>query len=306
MTQSPTLKRTIRPLTPAELAVDPTAKARVFWCLRRYSSLAYVRQAGVLLRKFTGGFDAWARQAPPGRTLFARKALKALYAALGQLDEAPSLLLRDYKTRAYGAVEQAGFASELLGPGFDDGIPWREFGFNFDERPSTGLFAWYERALKMITRANLTIAADWAETKILGEAPERFLPAKFPPRLDPLPAPKGPIVEEGGDVPVTGVWLPIDVPNACPNFLVEAKPAPTALVEAQRIDIGPWLGDAESPPAPARTLYVYERVPSRWQLVWEDMRYRTGIEPDESEFLDADNDFPKDPPVHPPVQPPPS
>lgn len=299
MTQTQTLKRTIRPVTPAELAIDPITKARVFWCLRRYSSLAYARQAAELLRKFIGGFDAWARQATSDRTLFARRALKTCYAALGNLEEAPGMLLRDYKTRAYDALDQAGFLRDLLGPAFDDGLQWREFGYGFEERPSTGLFAWAERAMRMTQRIGMTINAEWAETRLFAEAPERFLPARFPPRVDPMPAPKGPVIEVDEDVPVTGVWLPIDVPNACPNFLVEAKPAPKALVEASRVDIGAWPGDAESPPAPARTMYVYERAPSRWQLVWEDLRYRTGIEPDESEFLDQDTDFPKDPPVHP-------
>lgn len=300
MTQAPTLKRTLSPVTPAELPVDPTAKAKVFWCLRRYASLAYAKQAAELLRKFTGGFDAWARQATSDRTLFARKTLKTCYAALGNLEEAPGLLLRDYKTRAYLALEQAAFVDELLGPGFDDGMAWVEFGFHFFEQPATGLFAWAERALQMMSRISKTIDADWAETRILGVSPERFLPAKFPPRLDPLPAPKGPIIEVDEDVPLTGVWLPIDVPNGCPNFLVEAKPAPRALVETQRVDTSAWPGDEETPPAPARTEYVYERVESRWQLVWEDVRYKTGIDPDESEFLDAETDFPKDPPVHPP------
>lgn len=301
MNQSPTLKRTIRPTTPAEIPIDPVAKARVFWCLRRYSSLAYAKQAAELLRKFIGGFDAWARQAPASRTHFARRSLKTCYAALANLEEVPGLLLRDYKTRAYDAVDQAGFLRDLLGPGSDDGLQFAEFGFGFEERPSTGLFAWAERALKMTQRMAMTVAAEWAETRIFAEAPERFLPARFPPRVDPMPAPKGPVIDVDQDVPITGVWLPIDVPNACPNFLVEAKPAPKALVEAQRIDVGAWLGDDESPPAPARTMYVHERVPSRWQLVWEDPRYRTGIEPDESEFLDVETDFPKDPPVHPPL-----
>lgn len=301
MNQTPTLKRTTRPATPAELPVDPIAKARIFWCLRRYSSLAYAKQAAELLRKFTGGFDAWARQAPARRTLFSRRALQTLYGALGAYEEAPDLLLKNFKTRAYAALERAGFLRELLGPAFEGGMQWAEFGYGFEERPSTGLFAWAERALRMTARIRLTIAAEWAETRILSEGPpERFLPRRFPARLDPLPAPKGPVIDVGEDVPVTGVWLPIDVPNACPNFLVEATPAPKALCEATRIDTGAFPGDAERPPRPATTMYVYERVPSRWQLVWEDIRYRTGIEPDESEFLDEETAFPKDPPVHPP------
>lgn len=295
-------KRAIRPCTPEELAPDPAALAQIFWCLRRYASLAYARQAAELLRRFIGGLDAWARKAPPSETAFARRAFQALYPPLAALEEAPALLLKNLKTRAYDALDRAGLLSELEGQGFNLGTSWIDFGFGLRRRPSTGLYAYAERALAMTTRIRLTAAAEWATTRILSEGPpERLRPLRFPARLDPLPAPRGPVVDPGEDVPVTGVYVPLDIPGGCPNFLVEARPAPPATVETTRVDTPAWPGDDRSAPHPATTEFVYAQQPTRWQLAWEDLRYRTGVEPDESEFLDDETDFPPWPPVHPPL-----
>jgi hypothetical protein len=289
-----------RPVSPAELTIDATTQAQVFWCLRRYSSLAYARRAEELLRKFIAGFDAWARKAPPDRTTFARQALSTLYDALAGLEEVPGLLLSNQKTGAYAAIERASFLSELEGPAFDNGLQWIEFGYGERERPSTGLFAWAERAIAMVTRMKITAQGAWAYTKILAEGPpERFRPRRFPSPLLPLPRADGTVIDAGEEVPTTGVWVPLDIPNGCPNFLVEGREAPPATIESLRIDAPAWPGDEYSPPQEARTLYEYAEAPTRWQLAWEDIRYRTGIEPDESEFLDEDTALPTDPPVQP-------
>jgi len=283
----------MRPFSPAELAIDETARGQAFYRLRRYSSLTYVKQTTVLLQKFIGGFDAWARKSTPDDTFFARKALKALYPPLAALEEVPSLLLTNQKTAAYDAVMRAGFLGELLGFGFDQGLQWVKFGFGLRRRPSTGLFAWAEKAVDMAARMRRTAAAEWNYTRLSAERPA---PPHAP--LDRPPDADGPVVEHGDDVPITGVWLPIDVPNGCPNFLVEGVPAPTLSVETTRIDTEGWPGDASSPPMPARTEYLYSDVATRWRLAWEDIRYRAGVEIEEPEFLDEETELPAWPPVH--------
>jgi hypothetical protein len=291
----------VRPCGPDELIVTDVTRAEVFWCLRRYSSLAYADRAAELLRQFAGGFDRWARQAPPSRTGFSRQVLKTMYAYLAAFEEFPGELLGDRSTRAYDALERAAFLCEIEGPAFEGGGPWFEFGYGGRLRPSVGLFAWAERAVDMATRIRFTVRADWAYTRILSEGPpEAFRPRRFPARLDPLPAPDGPTIELGELVPITGVWVPLDVPNGCPNFLVANTPAPELTVEAQRVDTPAWPGSPEEPARPATVEYVYATRPTRWRLAWEDRRYRAGVEPDESEFLDEDNAFPAWPPVHPP------
>lgn len=291
----------VRPCSPAELAVTDLTRAQVFWCLRRYSSLAYARRAGELLARFLAGFEAWARQAPPSRTGFSRHVLKTLSPYLAAFEDAPGELLAGRATRGYAALERAAFLEEIEGPAFEGGLPWLEFGYGARERPSTGLFAWAERSTRMATRIRLTIAGEWAFTRILSEGPpEAFRPRRFPARLEPLPGADGPIVAAGELVPTTGVWVPIDGTNGCPNFLVAARPAPELTVEASRIDTPAWPGSPDEPARPAATEYVYQTRPTRWRLAWEDTRYRAGVEPDESEFLDEDNALPDWPPVHPP------
>lgn len=290
--------QTVRPCTSAELVVTDATRAQVFWCLRRYASLAYARRTAELLRRFLGGFEAWARTSTPDRTLFARRVLRSLSPFLAAYEEFPGELLAGRATRAYAALERATDLKDITGRAFEDGMVWIEFGYGENERPSTGLFAWAERAMNMALRSRLTLDAAWAYSRILSDGPpERFRPRRFPPRLDPLPDPSGPTVDVGQAVPVTGVWIPIDVENGCPNFLVEGRPAPALTVESKRVDLS--VPQPDGPPL-TRTEYVYGTTSTRWRLAWEDTRYRAGVEPDEAEFLDEDNDFPADPPVHPP------
>ncbi|MDC0674169.1 Imm72 family immunity protein [Nannocystis radixulma] len=290
----------VRPCDPDELIVTDAMRAEVFWCLRRYSSLAYANRAAELLRGFLGGFEAWARQAPPARTGFSRQVLKTMYAYLAAFEEAPGELLGNRASRGYDALERAAFLCEIEGPAFDGGGPWFEFGYGGRVRPSTGLYAWAERAVDMATRIRFTVRAEWAYTRILSEGPpEAFRPRRFPPGLEPLPAPHGPTIATGEVVPITGVWVPVHVANGCPNFLVANNRAPELTVEAQRVDTAAWPGSPEEPARPATVEYVHATRPTSWRLAWEDIRYRAGVEPDESEFLDEDNALPAWRPVHP-------
>ncbi|MCY1063785.1 Imm72 family immunity protein [Nannocystis sp. RBIL2] len=289
------LQTIVRPFSPAELAIDATTLAQVFYRLCRYSSLTYVKRCTLLVQQFSAGFDAWARKSGPDHTLFARKALKTVYPPLAALEQVPGLLLGNQKTRAYDALIQAGFLAELLGHGFDGGMRWEKFGYNYGERPSVGLFAWAEKAVVMAAQMQRTAEAKWSHTLMALQRPA-------PPHahLQPMPPADGVVVDPDEVVPVTGVWVPIDVPNGCPNYLVEGVPAPKLTVETQRVDSEGYPGDPENPPIAARTDYVHGEVPTRWQLAWDDIRYRAGVEIDEPEFLDEETELPAWPPAHPP------
>ncbi|MDC0722624.1 Imm72 family immunity protein [Nannocystis bainbridge] len=289
------LQTTVRPVTPADFPLDDATRAQIFYRLRRYASLTYVKRCTLLLQKFIAGFDAWARKSGPDHTQFARKALQSLYPPLAALEQVPGLLLSNQKTRAYDALSQAGFLTELLGQGFDGGMRWEPFGYNYGERPSVGLFAWAEKALEMAAQMQRTAEAGWSLSLMALQRPA-------PPHahLEPMPRADGIVIDPDEDVPVTGVWVPLDVPYGCPNFLVEGVPAPLLSVETQRVDAEGYPGDPENPPIAARTDYVYEELPTRWQLAWDDIRYRAGVEIDEPEFLDDETELPVWPPAHPP------
>jgi len=69
-----------------------------------------------------------------------------------------------------------------------------------------------------------------------------------------------------------------------------------------RLDYPEVLGGKD--PQTAITNYVYEAEPTRWDLLWEDDRYKDGKVPDEeAAYLDPSTEPPPWPPLVPPVDP---
>lgn len=290
----------VRPFARGELVVTAQMRAQAFWCLRRFTSLTYARRCGELLEKFLGGFLGWAGEAPPSRTGFIRATVKSLATYQEAFEETLPEFLADHPSAAYGALQVALGLIELEGPAFDDGMAWVEFGSHRRERPATGLFTWAERSVDMAVRIRMTLAAEWTYTRLLlTPPPYGFRRETFPRRLEPLPAPTGPTLATDEVVPTTGIWVPSDESRGCPAFLVAGWPAPTLTIEITQIDTPAWPGSASEPARPATSEYVYDNEPTKWRLAWTDTRYRAGVEPDESEFLDEEADLPRHPPVHP-------
>ena len=278
----------VRPFPRDELVITAQMRAQAFWCLRRFSSLAYARRCGELLEKFLGGLLGWAGEAPPSRTGFIRGTVKTLATYQAAFEEALPELLADHPSAAYGGLQIAVGLVELEGPAFDDGLAWLEFGYHRRERPATGLFTWAERAIDMAVRIEMTLAAEWTYTRLLlTPPPYGFRRERYPRRLEPLPAASGPALATDEIVPTTGIWVPLDESRGCPAFLVAGWPAPAL------------PGSATQPPRPATSEYVYDSEPTEWRLAWVDTRYRAGVEPDESEYLDEEAELPLHPPVHP-------
>lgn len=293
-------QQVVRPFDRQALVITAQMRAQAFWCLRRFSSMTYAARCGELLKQFLAGFLAWAGEAPPARTGFIRTTVKSLATYQAAFEQAIPELLANHASAGYGALQEAVGLLELEGPGFEDGTTWIEFGSHRHLRPATGLFTWAERAIDMAVRIQITLASEWTYTRLLQVPPPYgFRPRRFPLKLDPLPAPDGPALATGDMVTTTGVWVPTDDSRGCPAFLVAGWPAPALTIESTQIDTSAWPGTASEPPRPARSEFEYKPEPTEWRLAWTDIRYRAGIEPDESEFLDDDTAFPAHPPVHP-------
>ncbi len=300
MTDEQPPPQSVRPFPRDELVVTAQMRAQAFWCLRRLTSLAYARRCGELLEKFLGGFLGWAGEAPPTRTIFIRTTVKALATYQAAFEEALPELLANHSSAAYGALQTAIGLVELEGPAFDEGAAWLDFGYHRRLRPATGLFSWGERAVDMAVRIQLTLATEWTYTRLLlAPPPYGSRRDHFPPHLEPLPAPRGPTVATGELVPTTGIWVPSDESRGCPAFLVGGWPAPAVTIETLQIDTPAWPGTATRVEQPATREYVYDSEPTQWRLAWTDTRYRAGVEPDESEYLDEEATLPSYPPVHP-------
>lgn len=276
-----------------ELAVDEQTRARVFWLLRRYSSLAYIQRQYELCRAFLDGLeDAGKRSRPDASSWYIDK-LSLLLPYRVAYEEGLKLLRRGFSAGYRKVLQGTQFAIDITGRAFDDGLAWVPFGhprkFVGIAAQSTGLFAWAARAQQMAQRTRLTLEASWAyqtfsEADIVDGSAVTF-------SLPPLPIPNpSPTIQPGEEVPFSGIWVPTEIPNGCPNYLVQGWKAPAALMATKYVE---WLV-----PGNPHGTYEYGRRPCKWQPAWTDIRYVGGRSPDESEFLDETTTDPPYPPRH--------
>jgi hypothetical protein len=188
------------------------------------------------------------------------------------------------------------FIDVFSSPRFGDYVPMNlkdDIGYRAHPTPSVGLYAWIERAMDVGGGTACAIDAQAGLPELL-----KFGPFHFPPKLEPMPKPKGVRVRHKEEVPIAGIWLPVSFPNGCPGYLLPGKPAPTAERLAKQLDDPPMRATQWTPAEPARTRFMYDATPTDWELLWEDRRYWTGSIPDESEYLDETTEDPPYPPHH--------
>ncbi|ORC47440.1 hypothetical protein B2G74_20115 [Burkholderia sp. A27] len=106
----------------------------------------------------------------------------------------------------------------------------------------------------------------------------------FPPSLQEIPPPQGPVIESGDEVTADGIWEPVKISrgkvlgplsvgekteenNGCFNYFVKGTHAP----------------NIKGRPDP-RTLQSAV-TSTHWRLLWEDTRYKDGVIPDESQYF---------------------
>ena len=275
----------------SEPPVTEPERARVFWLLRRYTSLAYVERQRVMLGKLIEGFKAEATRASDPYTMRDYTQILGVLYRHEAAYERGLRLLRGGNARGYDSIlEGAQVAEYFESRRFNEHDDLRWFAFGSEkERPLVGLLAWGRRSYSMARNTLRTLRAEW--TYQLFQDPRSAEPAAiFPLQLEPAPdpAPRAPQCSPGDIVPVAGVWLPIGRRLGCPNYLVSQWQFPEAMSTVARLDDP--AAEAERFPE-----YVYERRPSRWELCWEDQRYAAGPIADESEYLSADISLPSEP-----------
>ena len=273
-----------------EPALPNQARDRVFWLLRRYTSLFYIARQQFLLSKLIEGLRGEAsRQSDPFVIRWFMDILGPLYQHLGEYEKGVALLRRGEK-RGYLSIGEAAKASEYLSSRifYDEGgeYSWLALG-NPAERPLVGILAWGRRAYTMMQYTLMTLRAEWTYERFQEPPfaePDGVYPSPLAPA--PFPAPGALLRAAGAKIPIGGIWWPIDRRLGCPNYLLEHQEAPDAMSTVE------WL---DYPAMPGSSRYVYERRPSRWELAWVEQRYLGGIIPNEEEFDSADIQPPAEP-----------
>jgi hypothetical protein len=280
----------ITKLTGNEIRVSANDRARAFWLIQKYSSLAYTRRMSVLFFNFVGGYEDFAKTKTAG-VRFYRDNLTEFYADQALLTKGLDLLERGYKIGYASILQGSSFEDYLSGMRFEGGRENEEIGWR-NGAPAVGLYSWADAAMTMKLRVAPTLKAEFAFPRILTP----FFGGPTPTRLPPSPPPHGPSIRTGDEVPTSGIWQPISVPSGCPNYLWAGRYAPPAQRATEMAEYPAFPGGRWNAPTPAHIDYNYGPEPTHWQLLWEDHRYEGGQVPDESGYLDPTTD----PPIWPP------
>jgi hypothetical protein len=287
----------ITQITGNEIPVTAVDMARAIWLAKKYSSLTYIRRMTALFSNFVAGYEDYARQSPGSASLHRERLTYFFKYQAALTDGIERIERRDsagYVQVYYGCY----FGDRLLGRPVEGGYEFEEIGWRPYPLPHEDLFAWGAIAAGMGDSVFMTLKAGWA-FPLVTAPPSSAL--SFPRSLPPAPKPTGISVQAGQDVPVSGIWMP-SVPSGAPNYLWQGNEVAKAMRAVTRLDYPEVLGAKD--PQTAITNYVYEAEPTRWDLLWEDDRYKDGKVPDEeAAYLDPSTEPPPWPPLVPPVDP---
>jgi hypothetical protein len=277
------------PLSGTDYPVNPVSYSQVLWLLQRYSSFAYIGQMYRLMASFVAAYEKHS-VARKESAVWMRDVFAKLYRWQGFLEKGLSRLRLGDRSGLSEIADGLSFADYLVSPRFEHGRDFEEIGFD-QYAPATGLWAWGERSIIMAKRVEMTIHARWSFETLL----DRFAPTTVPAILAPLPPNLGAIVAPGEDAPTSGAWLPLDVPLACPNYRVQGHVDVGVRIPTSRTDIPVRPAAFGLPERPAKRIYEFKHVSTRWQLIWEDRRYASGdLPPEEAEYLDESTALPND------------
>lgn len=286
---------TITKLRGDEVPVTDEMRAQAFWLVQRYSSYRYIERMYKLYAAFVEGFEEYAKTNPPEGAKWYRDSLLALYTDQATQEKGLGLLGKGYRSGYLHILSGLDFGSYLGPRRFGEVSCYEVIGHRYGEGlPSVGLFAWVERAILMSINVERTLLAQLAYPRVLESLSGQ--PIRYPAKLEPIRASRRIRINPEDEVPIAGIWLPIDIPNCCPNYLWAGRKRAKALRLSERIDWPYFPGGDGTEPRAAHTEYEYAPETTRWELLWMDDRYARGKIPDESEYFDDTTAFPAHPP----------
>lgn len=269
-----------------EIVVTDEMRARVFWLLRKYTSYCYLERMYRLYAGFIQSYKEYSRGQPRALDRFLHENMESLARYASDFERGLARLTKG-DHGGYSDIQAGLWCGTFLdSPRFEfekvripylfsgqtrwAGRPPRHalvgrIGPPYPPIPSPEVVSSRDLVISTMRRVDATLRSSWTYPWILHSY---FAPFSFPARLQPLPAEAGVVIQVGGAVPVSGIWLPIDIPNGCPAYLIGGHIAPNAAKPTPLApDYKPRTYDDEPSPF---------TEPTSWALLWEDPRYEDG------------------------------
>jgi hypothetical protein len=175
-----------------------------------------------------------------------------------------------------------------------DEISWDWLGKNWEgsEKRHKGLYLWIDKAMDMVFP--LTVGGTWIWPSTLTD---EWIQFPVPSSFNYVPETRKEIFKTGDSIPVTGIWNPCDFKSGCPSFLLAGEKFPNTEIAYEKLERPEFYDEEDGKLYHGWLNFEYKEHPSRWELLWEDTRYRDGTIPEEEkEYLDESCSFPTEPP----------
>jgi hypothetical protein len=118
-------------LTGNEIVLNANDRARAFWLIQKYTSLAYTRRMSVLFFNFVGGYEDFVKNKSGSRVKFYRDNLTEFHKDQALLTKGLDLLERGYKVGYASIAQGCAFNDFLQGRRFEAGIENQEIGWRY-------------------------------------------------------------------------------------------------------------------------------------------------------------------------------
>jgi len=276
--------------------LTPEQVRSIVWSLMKYSSITFLHRIIEILKIIEKGYEK-AISALPNVDDIDIANMEYFNQAIEIGETGKNLILSGDKTAGYKHFTDTNdicvFHQNFSGRQGSE-YSWEWLGKNWEgsEKRHKGLFLWIDKAMDMTTVLRKGGIWIWPSTLT-----DEWIQFPVPSSFNYVPETRKEIFKTGDSIPVTGIWNPCDFKSGCPSFLLAGEKFPNTEIAYEKLERPEFYDEEDGKLYHGWLDFEYKEHPSRWELLWEDTRYRDGTIPEEEkEYLDESCSFPTEPP----------
>ncbi len=280
-----------RSLTDNDFALTPDQVTHIVWSIKRYTSITYISRYLELLKLFVIEYEKFMGRLGNRCDEPEIRSLKFLNNAIISTTEGLDAIRNGNKLGYLQIANESSFRSMFTNCAIHYDPDFRDLGY--DGFTVKGPFQLVKKASDMIFKISVTACGhntipmmfNFRHQSCAVPADFNFTPSTNPERY-----------KTNDCVPYSGIWNPYSFLSGCPNYLIAgATFGEIGLVKEE--DYFPEYYDEADKEIVKEIGERWEMItrPSKWQLFWEDTRYKDGRIPDEeNSYLDDSVAIPPD------------
>ncbi len=282
-----------RHLTDNEFALTPEQVQHIVWSIKRYTSITYISRYLELLKLFVIEYEKFLVRMGDRCDGSEISSLKSLNNAIIATTEGLDAIRSGNKLGYLQIANESSFRNRFIYTNGHYDPDFSDLGKDNITHAVTGPFQLVKKASDMIFKISVTVGGgntipmifNFRHQSSVVPANFLFIPSTNPERY-----------KTNDSVPCSGIWNPYSFLSGCPNYLIEgATFGEIGLVKEE--EYYPEYYDEADKEVVKESGEYWEMIskPSKWQLLWEDTRYKDGRIPDEeSSYLDDSVAIPSD------------